>query len=41
MTPKDFIIWLQGFVEASHHYNLTPDAWNTLKETLKQVKIEK
>lgn len=40
MTSKEFIIWLQGFIEASHHYNLTPSAWEVLKEKLKQVKTE-
>ena len=40
MTSKDFVIWLQGFVEASHSYNLTPAAWETLKEKLKTVIID-
>lgn len=40
MTSKEFVIWLKGFVEGSHHYNLTPSAWETLKETLKKVKLE-
>lgn len=41
MTPRDFVIWLQGFVDASHHYNLTPEGWDRLKEVLKDVKMEK
>jgi hypothetical protein len=38
MTPEEFVIWLQGFVAASHHHNLTPAAWDELKEQLKKVK---
>jgi hypothetical protein len=33
MTPEDFVIWLRGFVAASHHYNLTA-AWEELKVQL-------
>jgi len=40
MTPKEFVIWLKGFIAASNHYNLTPSAFEELKEILKQVKIE-
>ena len=38
MTPEEFVIWLQGFVAASNHYNLTPAGWDELKEQLKKVK---
>lgn len=38
MTPHEFCIWLSGFINASHHYNLTPEAWDTLKQTLSQVR---
>jgi hypothetical protein len=41
MTPQEFVIWLRGFVEGSNNYNLTPKAWDKLKEVLEQVKIEK
>ncbi len=40
MTPEDFVIWLRGFVAASHHYNLTPAGWDELKAQLATV-IEK
>jgi hypothetical protein len=40
MTPEAFVIWLKGFIAASSHYNLTPSAFEELKETLKQVKTE-
>jgi hypothetical protein len=40
MTSREFVIWLRGFITASNHYNLTPSAFEELKEILKQVKIE-
>ena len=40
MTPEQFVIWLKGFVSASHNYNLTPSAWQALKDELEKVKID-
>lgn len=37
MTPTEFCIWLKGFVQASHHYNLTPEGWEALKNNLNKV----
>ena len=37
MTSKDFIIWLKGFSEGVHQYNITPVQWETLKEQLNKV----
>ena len=37
MTSKDFIIWLKGFTEGVHQYNITPVQWETLKEQLDKV----
>lgn len=37
MTSKDFINWLQGFVEACHEYAPTPKQWETLKQQLESV----
>jgi hypothetical protein len=37
MNSKDFIIWLKGFTEGVHQYNITPVQWETLKEKLAQV----
>ncbi len=37
MTSKDFIIWLRGFSEGVHQYNITPIQWETLKEELAKV----
>lgn len=40
MTSKEFVIWLQGFVEGSNNFNLTPSGWDALKEKLKEVNDE-
>lgn len=40
MNPEQFIFWLKGFVAASHHHNLTPKAWDELKDNLDKVKID-
>ena len=37
MTSKEFIFWLKGFVTASNNYNLTPAAWQELKDNLSKV----
>jgi len=37
MTSRDFVIWLKGFVVASHNYNITPKQWDELKEQLSTV----
>ena len=37
MTSKDFIIWLKGFTEGVHEFNITPKQWETLKEQLAKV----
>ncbi len=38
MTPKDFTIWLNGFVEACNEYAPTPKQWDALKDKLSEVK---
>lgn len=37
MTNQEFVIWLRGFTEGVHEYNITPKQWDLLKEKLKQV----
>jgi hypothetical protein len=37
MTSREFVIWLKGFISASNHYNLTPKAWDELKQQLNTV----
>jgi len=37
MTSKEFVIWLNGFVEAAHDYAPTPKQWDILKEKLDKV----
>ena len=38
MTPEEFVIWLRGFTQGVHHYNITPAQWDYLKEILETVK---
>lgn len=40
MTSKVFVMWLQGFVKASHNYNITPKQWDELKDQLEKVSDE-
>jgi hypothetical protein len=37
MTSKEFVIWLKGFTEGVHEYNVTPKQWDLLKEKLAKV----
>jgi hypothetical protein len=37
MTSKEFIIWLKGFTEGVHEYNVTPKQWDLLKTKLEEV----
>ena len=37
MTSKEFVIWLKGFTEGVHEFNITPKQWDTLKEKLAEV----
>jgi len=40
MTSKEFILWLKGFSEGVHEYNITPKQWDIVKEKLAEVKDE-
>jgi hypothetical protein len=37
MTSQEFILWLKGFSEGVHEYNITPKQWDILKDKLKEV----
>jgi hypothetical protein len=37
MTSKEFIIWMRGFTEGVHDFNITPKQWDILKEKLAEV----
>lgn len=41
MTPEQFVLWMQGFIEGSNAYNLTPAGWDTVKAKLKEVQESK
>ncbi len=38
MTSKEFVLWLKGFTEGAHEFNITPKQWDILKEKLAEVK---
>jgi hypothetical protein len=40
MTSKEFILWLKGFTEGVHEFNITPKQWDLLKDTLATVNDE-
>ena len=40
MTSQEFVIWLKGFTEGVHEFNITPKQWDLLKEKLEKVKDE-
>ncbi len=40
MTSKEFILWLKGFTEGVHEFNITAKQWDILKDKLEQVKDE-
>lgn len=37
MTSKEFVIWLKGFTEGVHEFNVTPKQWEYLKDKLGEV----
>jgi hypothetical protein len=40
MTSKEFILWLKGFTEGVHDFNITPKQWDLLKDKLANVSDE-
>jgi hypothetical protein len=40
MTSKEFVIWLKGFTEGVHDFNITPKQWDLLKKKLAEVSDE-
>ena len=40
MTSKEFVLWLKGFTEGVHEFNVTPKQWDILKDKLVEVKDE-
>ena len=37
MTSIEFVIWLKGFTEGVHEFNITPKQWDYLKQKLSEV----
>ena len=40
MTSKEFVLWLKGFTDGVHEFNITPKQWDILKDKLAEVKDE-
>jgi len=40
MTSKEFVLWLKGFTDGVHEFNITPKQWDLLKDKLAEVKDE-
>jgi hypothetical protein len=40
MNSKEFVLWLKGFTDGVHEYNITPKQWDLLKDKLAEVKDE-
>jgi hypothetical protein len=40
MTPKEFTIWMKGFITACPKFHPTPEQWDLLKEQLARVDVE-
>ena len=40
MTSKEFVLWLKGFTDGVHEYNISPKQWDILKDKLVEVKDE-
>ena len=40
MTSKEFVLWLQGFTQGVHEYNISPKQWDALKVKLSEVNDE-
>ena len=40
MTSKEFVLWLKGFTEGVHEFNITPKQWDLLKDKLAEIQDE-
>ena len=40
MNSKEFVLWLKGFTEGVHEFNITPKQWDILKDKLAEVRDE-
>lgn len=41
MKSNEFVLWLKGFTDGVHEYNITPKQWDLLKEKLGKVDDDK
>jgi hypothetical protein len=40
MTPREFALWLKGFVQAASNFTLTPKQWDDIKDQLNKVELD-
>ncbi len=40
MSPEEFILWLTGFTEGVHEFNVSPKQWEHLKDKLATVTVK-
>ena len=40
MTPREFVIWLRGFVQAANNFSATPKQWDDLRDQLEKVELD-
>ena len=41
MNSQEFVIWLKGFTEGVHEFNITPKQWDLMKDKLAEVSDDK
>ena len=39
MTSNEFVLWLKGFTEGVHEFNITPKQWDIICEHLEKVEL--
>jgi hypothetical protein len=40
MTPREFVIWLKGFIQAANNFSATPKQWDDIKDQLNKVELD-
>ena len=40
MTPRDFVIWLKGFMQAANTFASTPKQWDDIRDQIEKVDLD-
>ena len=40
MTPRDFVIWLKGFMQAANTFASTPKQWDDIRDQIGKVDLD-